>query len=116
MKLKDSSRTHIFINNFPTSERIHILKPRKQLLALAKESTDIFCKTKLFYYTIRPKELENLTVVDFFSQYSVDKIKENANSNDSINTDCSLNSSVSIENTFKMTHDDVKYKKTPKKK
>ena len=70
-----SSRSHVFINNFPIKERIQILKLKDQLSLLPDDSTDINCR-KLYYYSHRPIELKNLTVEEFYANYNFDLIKK----------------------------------------
>ncbi len=117
MKLKHSSRSHVFINNFPHNDRIKILKPKNKLLLLPEDSTDIYCENKLSLYTKRPKELEKLTVAEFYAYYNVQNNKSSGKFEDMSQSCDNSNHSTDNEETEKLIRSDkLIYKRIKKSK
>ena len=65
MKISRSSRTHVFINNFPSNERVRMLKSKADLKKLNPESVDVFIKSKFDHYSDRPEEMSKITFAEF---------------------------------------------------
>ena len=94
MKISRSSRTHVFINNFPSNERVRMLKSKADLKKLNPESVDVFIKSKFDHYSDRPEEMSKITFAEFVADYNVQKkkhasIDEEPNSEDENISVCS---------------------------
>ena len=84
---------------------------------LPDDSTDIYCRNKLYYYSHRPIELENLTVAEFYANYNVDFIKKNNNKSEiELNSDSSVASDCTNEQLAIEISLDVIYIKTKQSK
>lgn len=69
LHMSEASRATIFINTFPPNERVKMLKSKKKMEMLPKNSTDIFALNHLDYYVYRPKNLEKLCYAEFVAAY-----------------------------------------------
>lgn len=59
LPLSRASEAEIYINTSLPQERVHILKSHSELQGLAPDSTDIFQKSLIDYYSKRPVSLEH---------------------------------------------------------
>ncbi|XP_055685430.1 uncharacterized protein LOC129791330 isoform X1 [Lutzomyia longipalpis] len=64
-----SSRGSIYINTRPINERTRILKPKKDLLNLPEDSTDIFAQDIVHKYEKR-KGLDNVSLIEYAADYT----------------------------------------------
>lgn len=71
--LYKSSRDVLFINTSPPNERTVMLKPFHRIQALPNDSTDIEQHGVIQHYADRPKQLEDICLADYVSQYRIVK-------------------------------------------
>ena len=71
LPMQRKSRTVIFVNTDPKSERVAILKPSKDLEHKHNDDEDIFQKNIVVRYAVRPDSLEGECLATFASNYNV---------------------------------------------
>ena len=71
MPMQKKSRTVVFVNTDPKSERVGVLKPSKDLEGKDDDDEDIFQKNIIIRYAVRPDSLEDLCLATFASNYNV---------------------------------------------
>jgi len=69
MPVSCCSREAVFIMTFPESDRYSILKDKKLLKRLSKESTDIYQLGIIDHYKNRPDSFENKCLAEFVANY-----------------------------------------------
>jgi hypothetical protein len=85
LKLRESSRSTVFINTKPPQHRTRLV--RKESLLNTEFDEEDFCSDIFDKYTSRPLSLENLCLHQFASEYKI-KPKKKSNFDDE-NEDCS---------------------------
>ena len=70
LHLHKASRDTIFINTSPPSERTVMMKNFTVLQTLPDDSTDITALGLLDHYSMRPTELENISLADYVSRFT----------------------------------------------
>lgn len=73
MPLSKCSRSVVFINTSHPDKRVAVTKSKEELKKLPPDSTEIFTKSQLDHYVVRPVELENFTLADFAAKCSYSK-------------------------------------------
>jgi hypothetical protein len=68
--MKKLSRTVVFINTDPPSDRVAIVKTKEQLLGKDDDDSDIFQTSMIDRYATRPNSLEQLCLAEFAANYS----------------------------------------------
>ena len=71
MPMQRKSRTVLFVNTDPKSERVAVLKPSKDLENKHNDDEDIFQKNIVIRYAVRPDSLEGECLASFASNYNV---------------------------------------------
>jgi hypothetical protein len=71
MPMQRKSRTVLFVNTDPKSERVSVLKPSKDLESKDDDDEDIFQKNVIIRYAARPDSLEDMCLATFASNYNV---------------------------------------------
>ena len=71
LPMQKKSRTVIFVNTDPKSERVAVLKPSKDLEHKHNDDEDIFQKNIVVRYAVRPASLEGECLASFASNYNV---------------------------------------------
>ena len=71
MPMQRKSRTALFVNTDPKSERVAVLKPSKDLEHKHNDDEDIFQKNIVIRYGVRPDSLEGECLASFASNYNV---------------------------------------------
>jgi len=69
------SRMDVFVNTSPPCERIGILKSTEKLKELEDSSNEIFARSIIDYYTLRPENLEEICLAEFATYYEISKSK-----------------------------------------
>lgn len=77
LHMSQSSVATIFINTFPPNERVKILKSKKKLESMHKDSSNIFAENHLDYYQCRPEEIKNICYAEFVASYEHSDYKTN---------------------------------------
>jgi hypothetical protein len=93
-----SSRICYYINTSPRSERVQMLKSKKEIAMLPENSTEIFVESILTKYNSRETAPENVCLADFVANY---KIKKNIDVHQREEADNSDTEAV-VENENKM--------------
>lgn len=70
------SRTVVYLNTRPPSERFRLLRPKHERDTLYSDSTDNFCHNFIDYYKDCPKLLENKCLMYFASRYKLSASSE----------------------------------------
>ena len=65
------SRESVFINTSPPSERMFLVKSKKQLEQMDLDSTDIAVDNLMHHYQTRPHQMENYCLADFASKVNI---------------------------------------------
>ncbi|KAK7481049.1 hypothetical protein BaRGS_00027685 [Batillaria attramentaria] len=68
-----STRSVIFVNTSPPTQRVNLLKNSTLLEAMKDDDTDITCTSLIDRYADRPKELEHICLAEFATSYDVKK-------------------------------------------
>ncbi|KAK7497420.1 hypothetical protein BaRGS_00011262 [Batillaria attramentaria] len=68
-----STRSVIFVNTSPPTQRVSLLKNSALLEAMEDDDTDITCTSLIDRYADRPKELEHICLAEFATSYDVKK-------------------------------------------
>ena len=71
LPMQRKSRTVLFVNTDPKSERVAVLKPSKDLEHKHNDDEDIFQKNIVIRYAVRPDSLEGECLATFASNYNV---------------------------------------------
>ena len=71
LPMQKKSRTVIFVNTDPKSERVAVLKPSKDLEHKHNDDEDIFQKNIVVRYSVRPASLDGECLATFASNYNV---------------------------------------------
>ena len=71
MPMQKKSRTVLFVNTDPKSERVAVLKSSKDLEHKHNDDEDIFQKNIVIRYAVRPASLEGECLATFASNYNV---------------------------------------------
>ena len=70
MPMSVSSRASIYINTCPPTERVRLVKSKKDLANMDKDCEDIYSTNIIDYYTARPKSLESLCLAEFCAWFT----------------------------------------------
>ncbi|CAG5040107.1 unnamed protein product [Parnassius apollo] len=73
LPLSRASEAAMYINTSLPQERVHILKSYLELQSLEPDSSDIFQKDIIDYYSKRPLSLENISLSHFVAYYTYSK-------------------------------------------
>ena len=82
MPMSVSSRGSMYINTSPPSERVRLVKSKKDLASMDKDSEDIYSSNMIDYYKARPKSLEGLCLAEFCAWFTYKNNKKNQDSNE----------------------------------
>ncbi|CAG4978798.1 unnamed protein product [Parnassius apollo] len=85
LPLSRASEAAMYINTSLPQERVHILKSYLELQSLEPDSSDIFQKGIIDYYSKRPLSLENISLPHFVAYYTYSKKTHSANSIETLN-------------------------------
>ena len=79
LPMKQLSRSVVFVDTNPKSERIAVLKGKDMLSQLEDDDTDVFNKSLIDRYQHRPRELQSMCLAEFAATF-VTNYKHNDNS------------------------------------
>ncbi|CAG4973517.1 unnamed protein product [Parnassius apollo] len=85
LPLSRASEAAMYINTSLPQERVHILKSYLELQSLEPDSSDIFQKGIIDYYSKRPLSLENISLSRFVAYYTYSKKTHSASSIETLN-------------------------------
>lgn len=81
LKQSMCSEKCLFVNTGPKGQRTKLLKSKKELKLLDKNSTSIFVDDNIDYYKTRPIEYNHLSLAEFCSDYNVFKSRDSSQLN-----------------------------------
>ena len=70
--MKQLSRSVVFVDTNPKSERVAVLKDNATLQKLHNDDTNVFKKSLIDRYQHRPPELQSMCLADFAATYVTD--------------------------------------------
>ncbi|CAG4958469.1 unnamed protein product [Parnassius apollo] len=85
LPLSRASEAAMYINTSLPQKRVHILKSYLELQSLEPDSSDIFQKGIIDYYSKRPLSLENISLSHFVAYYTYSKKTHSASSIETLN-------------------------------
>ncbi|CAG4957666.1 unnamed protein product [Parnassius apollo] len=98
LPLSRASEAAMYINTSLPQERVHILKSYLDLQSLEPDSSDIFQKGIIDYYSKRPLSLENISLSHFVAYYTYSKKTHSASSIETLNDSSqAINYSQAVE-------------------
>ena len=70
MPMSVASRGSTYINTCPPNERVRLVKSKKDLINMDKDSEDIYSTNMIDYYKARPKSLETICLAEFCAWFT----------------------------------------------
>lgn len=74
--LSQTSEDNIFISTFPPNKRVKIVKSNTKLQELNSTSENVFEDGLFDHYRRRPKNLENISLIEFAAFYTFSKTQK----------------------------------------
>ena len=71
LPLKKLSRKCVFINTDPKNERLAMTKPLSSIENLENDEEDLYLKSLIDRYAVRPNKSENMCLAEFVAKYDV---------------------------------------------
>ena len=103
LPMKQLSRSVVFVNTNPKSERIAVLKDSKSLKDMADDDTNVFQKSLIDRYSHRPQNLQSMCLAEFAATYTTDYRQDADSSCSDVlpqSENDGTNSSITLTNNF----------------